>query len=357
MSGQDEALFLENERAAPEVIARRYASLGPFDCELGSQLSEVVLAYETWGELSQARDNAILICHALSGDSHAIGWWDRLVGPGRPIDTDRFFVIGTNCLGGCQGSTGPASIAPDGNRYNLRFPMVTVGDMARAQSALVTLLGIDRLYGVAGGSMGGMQALQLASMGKCRKVWVTASCLAHGAMQIAFNETARQAIMRDPKWLGGDYDTADPPIQGLAVARMVGHLSYLSESAFDAKFGRELRRGKFQYDFDHEFQIESYLSYQADKFTKRFDPNSLLYLTRAIDYFECPTLNHADAEFLTTAFSSDWIYPVHQSEAIHRHALAGGNRSRLEVIDLPYGHDAFLVDGVVQGQIVRDFFG
>jgi homoserine O-acetyltransferase len=176
-------------------------------------------------------------------------------------------------------------------------------------------------------------------------------------MQIAFNETARQAIMRDPKWLDGEYSPADPPAQGLAVARMVGHLSYLSEEAFEVKFGRLPRRGRFQHDFGHEFQVESYLSYQADKFTRRFDPNSLLYLTRAIDYFDCPSLANANAEFLVTAFTSDWIYPVHQSEAVHARALAEGNRSQLHILDLPYGHDAFLVDGEFQGEVVREFLG
>lgn len=353
--GIDPALFEENERTAPQAEGRRTLHAGAMDLELGGRLEEVEIAFETWGSLSPEKDNAILVCHALSGDSHAVGWWSKLVGPGKAIDTDRYFVIGTNCLGGCQGSTGPSSLAPDGKRYAMRFPMITVGDMVEAQRRLVSSLGIERLLLVAGGSMGGMQALQWAAVGGTRKVWVTASALAHNAMQIGFNEVARQAILRDPKWKGGEYDPDDPPVAGLAVGRMVGHLSYLSESAFDAKFGRALQRGEFHRDFGPEFAVESYLSYQGEKFAGRFDANSLLYLTRAIDYFECPSLAGADAEFLVTAFTSDWIYPVHQSEAIAAHARAGGNPVRLEVIDLPYGHDAFLVDGEEQGRRLRDW--
>jgi homoserine O-acetyltransferase len=353
--GIDPALFEENERTAPQAESRRLFRAGAIDLELGGRLEEVEIAFETWGNLSPEKDNAILVCHALSGDSHAVGWWSKIVGPGKAIDSDRYFVIGSNCLGGCQGSTGPSSIAPDGRRYGMRFPMITVGDMVEAQRRLVRSLGIDRLLLVAGGSMGGMQALQWAATGGTRKVWVTASALAHNAMQIGFNEVARQAILRDPKWKGGDYDPSDPPVAGLAIGRMVGHLSYLSEAAFEAKFGRSLQRGAFYRDFGPEFAVESYLAYQGEKFARRFDANSLLYLTRAIDYFECPSLADADAEFLVTAFTSDWIYPVHQSEKIAAHARAGGNDVRLEVLDLPYGHDAFLVDGVEQGRVVREF--
>jgi len=303
----DPALFEENERTAPASDSRQFFHAGDLDCLAGGHLSDVVIAYETWGSLSVDKDNAVLVCHALSGDSHCIGWWERLIGPGKPIDTDRFFVIGSNCLGGCQGSTGPGSEADDGEPYRLRFPMITVEDMVECQQRLVGLLGIPRLYAVAGGSMGGMQAIEWARRGAVEKCFVTASCLAHSAMQIGFNEAARQAVIRDPRWNGGQYESSGPD-GGLAVARMIGHLSYLSEHSFDKKFGRELRRGGFQYDFDHEFQVESYLSYQADKFTKRFDANSMLYLTRAIDYYECASLEAADAELLVPAVHLAWVY-------------------------------------------------
>lgn len=354
----DPALFQENERLAPVEADRKLLNIGPLSCEAGGHLEDVVVAYETWGTLSSARDNAILVCHALSGDSHAIGWWDRLVGPGKPIDTDQFFVIGVNALGGCSGSTGPSSRAADGNPFGSRFPMVTVGDMVEAQARMVQSLGIERLHMVCGGSMGGMQALEWTCRfpDRVRKAWITASCRAHSAMQIGFNEAARQAIIRDPKWRGGDYPLDDGPSDGLAVARMVGHLSFLSEEAFSQKFGRGLQdKETFDYTFEPEFRVESYLNYQGDKFTKRFDANSLLVLTRAIDYFERKSLQGSSAEYLFTSFSSDWLYPPHQSQELHALAEAAGCRSRWVDIDLPYGHDAFLLDGAIQGQLVRSF--
>jgi homoserine O-acetyltransferase/O-succinyltransferase len=352
----DPALFEENERTAPAAEGRRAMDVGELRCESGGVLPQVTVAYETWGRLNEARDNAVVVCHALSGDSHAIGWWSRMVGPGLAFDTDRYFVIGTNALGGCQGTTGPTSLAPDGKPYRIRFPIVTVGDMIEVQKRLVKGLGIDTLLAVTGGSMGGMQALEWTRRGKVRKAFVTASCAAHNAMQIGFNETARQAIMRDPRWRGGDYPDDDPPSAGLAVARMVGHLSYLSEASFDAKFGRRLQgKEAFDYHLGTEFQVESYLSYQGDKFTKRFDANSLLYLSRAIDYYSCDSLAGVETEFLFTSFTSDWIYPTHQSAYLHRMALEAGCKSTHVEIDLPYGHDAFLLDGTHQGALVREF--
>lgn len=354
----DPALFQENERLVPDVDERQYADIGALECEAGGRLPQVTVAYETWGELSAAKDNAILVCHALSGDSHAIGWWDRLIGPGKAIDTDRCFVIGTNALGGCQGTTGPASLAEDGKPWRTRFPLVTVGDMVEAQKRLVDQIGIPQLLMVAGGSMGGMQALEwtLRFPGSVSKAWITASARAHNAMQIAFNEAARQAVMRDPKWKGGFYDENDPPNQGLSVARMIGHLSFLSGAAFERKFGRGLQqKDRFDYHLDVEFQVESYLSYQGDKFTRRFDANSFLYLTRAIDYYERASLAGSQSEYLFTSFNSDWIYPSGQSKELHALALAAGCRSQWHDIDLPMGHDAFLLDGERQGKLVRDF--
>jgi len=355
----DPALFQENERTAPESDGRQYADVGTLDCEAGGRLEAVTVAYETWGELNADRSNAIMVCHALSGDSHAIGWWSRLIGPGKAIDTDRYFVIGTNALGGCQGTTGPACPHPsDGRPFGSRFPIVTVRDMVEVQVRLLDVLGIETLHAVAGGSMGGMQALQwtVQAPGRVRKAFVTASTPAHSAMQIGFNEAGRQAIMRDPKWNGGDYPLDDGPSNGLSVARMIGHLSFLSEQAFEQKFGRRLQgKDRFDYRMGVEFQVESYLSYQGDKFTHRFDANSLLVLTRAIDYFELTSLEPSQSEYLFVSYSTDWLYPTHQSERLERMAHEAGCRAKRVEIDLPYGHDAFLLDGEQQGVLVRDF--
>jgi homoserine O-acetyltransferase len=354
----DPALFEENERTAPVQDERQFLITGPYRCEVGGELPQVTIAYETWGELNDDRSNAVLVCHALTGDAHAIGWWERLIGPGKPIDTETCFVIGVNVLGGCQGSTGPASTAPDGKRYSLRFPMVTVGDMVEVQARLIDHLGIDSLLAVAGGSMGGMQALEWTGRfpNRVRKAFITASCAAHSAMQVGFNETARQAIMQDTRWMGGDYPDGEQPDGGLSVARMLGHISFLSDAAFTAKFGRRLQdKVRFDYTFGTEFQVESYLKYQGSKFTNRFDANSLLYVTRAIDYYDLPSLQGSNAEYLFTSFTSDWLYPSYQSEAMHQMALAAGCQSQHEVIDLPYGHDAFLLDGLIQGEMVRRF--
>lgn len=328
-------------------------------CEAGGHLDQVTVAYETWGTLNEARDNAVLVCHALTGDSHAIGWWSCLVGPGKPIDTDRFFVIGTNALGGCQGTTGPSSPHPaDGLPYGSRFPILTVRDLVEVQVRLLDHLGIDRLWAVTGGSMGGMQALQwtVQAPQRVRKAFITASAAAHSAMQIGFNEAARQAIMRDPRWNGGDYPLDNPPVDGLAVARMVGHLSFLSEAAFNAKFARRFQ-GKDQPDYHYgvEFEVESYLNYQGDKFTRRFDANSLLVLTRAIDYMDLRSLEASEAEYLFVSFTTDWIYPPHQSAQLLRMAHEAGCVARHVEIDLPYGHDAFLLDGERQGRLLRAF--
>lgn len=354
----DPALFQENERTAPSADERRYAEVGALKCDAGGELPAVTVAYETWGTLNPAKDNAILVCHALSGDSHAIGWWERLIGPGKAIDTNQFFVIGTNSLGGCQGTTGPASLDPEGKVYRTRFPTITVGDMVEVQSRLIDQMGIEKLHAVAGGSMGGMQALEwtVRKPGRVKKAFVTASCAAHSAMQIGFNEAARQAVMRDTRWKNGLYEEDEGPEGGLAVARMIGHLSFLSEQAFDSKFGRKLQeREKLVYDLGIEFQVESYLSYQGQKFTKRFDANSLIYLTKAIDYYDLPALKGSQSEYLFTSFTTDWLYPSHQSETLLKMAKNEGLTAEHQVIDLPYGHDGFLLDGEIQGGFVREF--
>ena len=352
----DPALFQENERTAPDAQRRQYVEVGALECEAGRRLESVTVAYESFGTLSNERDNAVLACHALSGDSHCIGWWERLIGPGKAIDTDKYFVIGMNALGGCQGTTGPASIAPDGKPYGSRFPMITIGDMVEVQARAIEQLGIEQILCVCGGSMGGMQALEwtVRKPGRVKTAFVTGSCAAHNAMQIGFNEAARQAVMRDPKWNGGDYDPADPPADGLAVARMIGHLSFLSEAAFDAKFGRRLQdKENFEYAMKTEFQVESYLNYQGDKFTKRFDPNSLLVFTKAIDYYDLRSLQGSQSSYLFVSFTSDWLYPTHQAAELHAMAQQAGRPSRHVDIDLPYGHDAFLLDGEEQGPEVR----
>lgn len=339
---------------------RRIASLGDVLLACGETLP-VEVAYQTWGS---PQNPAVLICHAISGDSNAAAWWSRLVGEGKAFDPTTHFLICSNVIGGCQGTTGPSSMAIDGKPYGSRFPAVTVGDFVTVQRRLLDHLGGDSLAMVAGGSMGGMQALEWASRfpDRVERVWVTASALAHGAMQIGFNEVARQSILRDPKWRGGDYPPDDPPAHGLSVGRMAGHLTYLSDAAFTAKFGREVQAdekgapapGWPKFLQRQAFAVESYLRYQGDKFVQRFDPNSLLILSNAIDTYQAD-LSRARARFLVTSFTSDWIYPSHLSQAIHEAALAAGCESQWVDIDLPLGHDAFLLDDVHQAALVRDF--
>ncbi len=356
----DPALFQENERTAPSTDERQFVEIGPIDCECGKRLESVTVAYETWGTLNSDRSNAILVCHALSGDSHAIGWWDRLIGPGKAIDTDRYFVIGSNALGGCQGTTGPGSPGPDGKPYGSHFPMITVRDMVDAQAKLLDHLGIDKLLCVAGGSMGGMQALEwtVRYPDRVRKAFVTASCARHSPMQIAINEVGRQAILRDPNFRGGDYYDGEAPSNGLSIARMIGHISFLSGDAFESKFSRRLQnKTEFSMDFGVEFEVESYLSYQGDKFTKRFDPNSLLHLTRAIDYYDWKGVDQAKAEFLFVSYTSDWLYTSAQSAELFDMTTRAGKQALYEEIDLPYGHDAFLLDGDRQASLLRQFLG
>lgn len=354
----DPALFQENERTAPTKQNRLYMEVGDLHCESGGYLPSVTVAFEAWGTLNRDKSNAILICHAVSGDSHAIGWWSRLIGPGLAIDTNKYFVVCSNALGGCQGTTGPTSRHPDGKPWASRFPMITVGDMVEVQMRLMDILGIPELLAVVGGSMGGMQAIEwsVRKPGRVRKVVLTASTAAHSAMQIGFNEAARQAILRDAKWQGGDYDPSDPPAAGLAVARMIGHLTYLSESSFDTKFGRRLQgKDRYEYTWAPEFEVESYLNYQGSKFTQRFDANSFLVLTRAIDYYSKTSLAGSKSSFLVISYTSDWLYPTGQSISLETLARSADSPVRRVEIDLPYGHDSFLLDGDVQGQLIENF--
>ena len=368
----------------------------PLPLDSGQTLAPVRIAYEHYGTLSPARDNVILICHALSGDAHAagwsddpdapttvdgmgaaergrsgLGWWDGMIGPGKAFDTDRFHVVCTNLIGSCRGSTGPGSIDPSTGRvYGSDFPVLTVADMVRAQHAFFRQLGIDRIYAASGGSLGGMQALEWAvqfpdAVGHIIPIAATARL---GAQGVAWNAIARNAIMSDPDWQGGHYEgTGRRPERGIRIARMVGHITYLSDHAVREKFGRELQdRDAYSFTLtEPDFQIESYLRYQADSFAKRFDANAYLYISRALTYYDpartygrgdlVRALKGVSAEALLMSFSSDWLYPSRDSEEIHQALLANGKRSRPEVIDASYGHDSFLLEEANMTKLIRGF--
>jgi homoserine O-acetyltransferase len=350
------------------IVEKKFAHFDtPLPLKSGGVLESFTIAYETYGTLNADRSNAILICHALSGDSHVAGyytddpderpgWWDEAVGAGRMFDTDRFFVICSNVIGGCQGSTGPISITPDGQPYGLRFPMVTIADMVRAQTHLIDILGIDTLFAVAGGSMGGMQALQWAveTPGRLRHALFIASTPRSSAQNIAFNAIGREAIYADPKWNGGGYAPDDPPRAGLSVARMVGHITYMSEHSLESKFGRRLQgHPSLPYRFDvPEFRVESYLQHQGEKFVQRFDANSYLYITKALDYFDIAdgypsmvaALARTRAEFLVVSFSSDWLYTAEQALDLVTALEQTRKPVRYHMIHADFGHDSFLVE-------------
>ncbi len=346
-----------------------------FALESGRSLGPITLAYETYGRLNSARSNAVLILHAFSGDAHAAGyhegddrpgWWDIMIGPGKSLDTDRYFIICANIIGGCHGSTGPSSINPaTGRPYALAFPVVTVKDMVRAQRRLIDHLGIDRLLCVIGGSLGGMQALQWAVTYPDRVALAIpiATTARSSAQSIAFDEVGRQAIQADPDWMDGDYYGKTTPRRGLALARMVAHITFLSDVAMHRKFGRRLQdRAEVGFDFVTDFAVESYLRYQGDSFVKRFDANSYLYLTKAMDYFDLSQdrpLREAfagvAARFLVVSFSSDWLYPSYQSREI----VTALRQNDVHVVysELPTdaGHDAFLLESGALGRLIANF--
>ena len=349
----------------------------PLALDCGQSLDSVEIAYETWGELNSEKTNAILICHALTGDQFVASenpvterpaWWPRMVGPGKPIDTNRFHVIATNVLGGCMGTTGPASPGPDGAPWGTRFPVITIADMVRAQRAFIDALGIEQLFCVTGGSMGGMQALEWAiqAPNQVHCAIPIASAARHSAQNIAFYEIGRQAIMSDPDWRDGAYLEEDArPARGLAIARMAAHVTYLSEGALKRKFDRGLQdRDAASFSFDADFQIESYLRYQGNSFVDRFDANSYLYITRAMDYFDLGAAHGgrlADAfagtpvRFCLFSFSSDWHYPPEASMEITRALVAaGGEVSHIEVTT-DKGHDAFLLEEEVFENALEGF--
>jgi homoserine O-acetyltransferase len=357
----------------------RFPDSQPLRLDSGATLSPLEIAYKTYGRLNADKSNAILVCHALTGDQHAAsvhpvtgkpGWWVRVIGPGLPLDPDRYFIISTNVVGGCMGSTGPASINPaTGEPYGTAFPVITIADMVRAQAMLIEALGIDSLFAVIGGSMGGMQVLQWAAdfPEKIFSAVCVAAAARHSAQNIAFHEVGRQAIMADPDWRGGAYERSGVrPEKGLAVARMAAHITYLSEAALQRKFGRELQRDGLSWGFDADFQVESYLRHQGTSFVDRFDANSYLYITRALDYFDLAA-NHGGVlaqaftrarhvRFCVLSFSSDWLYSTAESRDIVRALSAAGCRASFVEIETDKGHDAFFLDEPQLDVTLRGFF-
>jgi homoserine O-acetyltransferase/O-succinyltransferase len=371
----------------------------PLALDCGRVLHPIRIAYETYGTLSRGRDNVILVCHALSGDAHAagfttvratestrdgfraderdagsgrgLGWWDGMIGPGKAFDTNRFFVVSTNLLGGCRGTTGPSSTNPaTGRPYGAGFPVITVADMVRAERAFLNQIGITRLAAVAGGSLGGMQALEWAVLygDQVEAIIAIASTHALHPQGIAWNAIARNAITADPDWQGGDYhETGRGPLAGMGVARMVGHITYLSAASLNDKFGRRLQLANdIRYRLtEPEFEVESYLRHQADAFVKRFDANTYLYTSRALSYFDLArqygdgrlahALRNVSARTLLIAFSSDWLYPPAGSAELAAALRAAGKEVESYVIDAPYGHDCFLLEEARQTPMIQEF--
>ncbi|MEP3422905.1 MAG: homoserine O-acetyltransferase [Erythrobacter sp.] len=358
-------------------ISATYVLPEPLPLDSGQALNPAQIAYETYGELAADKSNAVLICHALTGDQYVAsdhpitgkpGWWERMVGPGKPIDTDRLHVICANVIGSCMGSSGPASQARDGAPHGMRFPVITVRDMVRGLVGLLDGLGIEQLHTVVGGSMGGMQALSLAANwpDRAARVLVIASTARHSAQNIAFHEVGRQAIMADPAWANGNYyATGASPDNGLAVARMAAHITYLSEEGLTAKFGRRLQdRSSKSFGFDADFQVESYLRYQGSGFTQRFDANSYLYITRAMDYFDlaeehggklADAFAGASARFCLVSFDTDWLYPTAESRHIVHALNAAGAKVSFVELSAPNGHDSFLLEHDELDRVVRGF--
>jgi homoserine O-acetyltransferase/O-succinyltransferase len=341
--------------------------------ESGESLGPVTLAYETYGKLNAEKSNAILTLHALSGDAHAAGvhegqdnpgWWDDMIGPGKAFDTEKYFVIASNVIGGCKGSTGPSSINPETEKpYALAFPFITVADMVHAQRHLIDHLGIDKLLCVTGGSMGGMQVLQWVASypERIRSAIPIATALKHSPQQIAFNEVVRQSIMADPAWREGNYYEYGQPEKGLAVARMIGHITFMSDQSMEEKFSRKLKTGTFSFGFDADFEVEGYLRYRGANFVKRFDANSYLYITKAMDYFDLSggkLIRKGVKElprFLVISFKSDWLYPSYQSEDIVRTLKSRLADATYCELKSTYGHDAFLVETKNQTTLIRHF--
>ena len=362
------------------VEPRDFVSDEPLALENGGVLPGFTVRYETYGRLNRDASNALLICHALSGDHHCAGvhalsdrkpgWWNNIIGPGKPIDTERFFVVCSNCLGGCQGTTGPSSVNPaTGKPWGLDFPVISVGDMVAAQQRMLAeALGIERLAAVVGGSMGGMQALEWARRFPQRvgQVLALATTARQGAQAIAFNEVGRLAIMQDPAWENGNYAPDAGPDVGLAVARMMAHITYLSDRGLEQKFGRErVKNSDARALFDAEFQVESYLRYQGQSFVNRFDANSYLYLSKALDRFDLfgatgrleDAFAPVEARTLVVGFTSDWLFPPEQNRTIVHALLRAGKEASYAEVDMALGHDSFLVHAPELYGLVRAFLG
>jgi len=369
---------MTSENSVGIVTPQRFRSEAPLTLKSGAELPGFELVYETYGTLNAARSNAVLVCHALSGSHHVagtyadnpnnLGWWDNLVGPGKPLDTRKFFVIGVNNLGGCYGSTGPLSINPEtGKRYGADFPLVTVEDWVAAQARLADALGIDTWAAVLGGSLGGMQALEwsLQFPDRIRHVVAIASAPKLSAQNIAFNEVARQAILSDPDFHGGHYaEHGVVPKRGLRLARMIGHITYLSDDQMDEKFGRRLRHDEHRFSYDVDFEVESYLRYQGDKFAGFFDANTYLMTTKALDYFDpaftydgdlAAALSRAKAEFFVASFSTDWRFSPARSREIVFALLKNRRRVAYAEIDCDAGHDSFLLDDAHYHAVLRAY--
>ncbi|HEX7607011.1 MAG TPA: homoserine O-acetyltransferase [Usitatibacter sp.] len=365
-------------RSVGAAVAQRAGFLEPLILKAGKTLASYELVYETYGKLNVDRSNAILVCHALSGSHHVagfyaddpkkVGWWDNLIGPGKAIDTDRFFVIGVNNIGGCHGSTGPASVdRATGKPYGAAFPVVTVEDWVVSQARLMDRLGIARLAGAIGGSLGGMQALQwtLTFPDRIGHAFVIAAAPRLSTQNIAFNDVARQAIVTDPDFHGGNFYAHNAvPARGLKLARMLGHITYLSEDMLMEKFGRVLKRSELGFNYDVEFEIESYLRYQGDKFAQVFDANTYLLMTKALDYFDpakesggnlARALSAARAGFFVASFKSDWRFPPQRSRELVKALVASKKAVTYAEIDAPHGHDAFLLDDARYHQLIAAY--
>ncbi|MFV0370333.1 MAG: homoserine O-acetyltransferase [Azonexus sp.] len=366
------------EKSVGVVVPQRYCHSAPLVLKGGSRLPAFELVYETYGTLNAARTNAVLVCHALSGSHHVagvhadnpqnVGWWDNLVGPGKPLDTRKFFVIGVNNLGGCYGSTGPLSINPEtGKRYGADFPLVTVEDWVAAQARLADHLGIETWAAVIGGSLGGMQAIEwsLQFPERIRHVIAIASAPKLSAQNIAFNEVARQAILSDRDFHGGHYaEHGVVPVRGLRLARMIGHITYLSDDQMDVKFGRQLRHGEHRFSYDIDFEVESYLRYQGDKFAGFFDANTYLLTTKALDYFDPAyayggdlqaALARAKASFLIASFTTDWRFSPARSREIVFALMHNRRRVAYAEIDCDAGHDSFLLEDAHYHAVLRAY--
>lgn len=367
-----------NQENSVGIVETKYFSFDEkIKLENGLDFGPITIAYETYGELNEEKSNAILVLHALSGDAHAAGynseedkkpgWWDDMIGPNKAFDTNKYFVISSNFLGGCKGTTGPSSINPEtGKPYGTNFPVITIEDMVKVQKKLVDSFGIEKLLAVAGGSMGGMQALSwtIQYPETVKSCIVIASTSKLSAQNIAFNEVGRNAIISDPNWNNGDYYDSEPPAMGLAIARMIGHITYLSEESMHQKFGRKLQDKKeHDYNFDVNFQVESYLRHQGLAFVDRFDANSYLYITKAMDYFDLHgkygSLAHAfkdsKSKFLFITFSTDWLFPPEELKNTARTLMSLEKEVTYCNIDAPQGHDAFLLEVEDQTKIIKNF--